>query len=141
MDDNPFFGMPMFGDMAKALSGQGPLNWDAARQFAAMASGADTSNPDPVVRLRLAELGRIVEMHVHDITGLDTSFPEITPVTPAVWAQRTLDTYRPLFTELATSLGSRPAEPSNDVEAADPMMAMLANLSPVSYTHLRAHET
>ena len=37
--DDPFANLPLFGDLAKALSGQGPLNWDAARQFAALASG------------------------------------------------------------------------------------------------------
>lgn len=69
-------------------------------------------------------------MHVRDLTALDTQFPEITPVTKGVWAQRTLDAYRPLFTELATSLGKRPA--TTDVEMpgdTDPMMAMMANLS------------
>ena len=41
---NPFAGLPMFGDLAKALSGQGPLNWDAARQFALLsASGGSMS--------------------------------------------------------------------------------------------------
>src|SRR6478735_6779474 len=111
---NPFGGIPLFGDLAKALAGQGPLNWDAARQFAQLASeGATTSagNVDPPVRIALADLGRIAEMHVRDVTGLDPDFPEITAVTPGTWAQRTLEAYRPLFTELATSLGRRPTLP------------------------------
>ena len=32
--EDPFSNMPLFGDLSRALSGQGPLNWDAARQFA-----------------------------------------------------------------------------------------------------------
>ena len=44
-------------------------------------------------------------MHVRDLTGFEGAAPEIAPVTPGAWAQRTLDAYRPLFTELATSLG------------------------------------
>lgn len=127
--ENPFANLPMFGDLAKALAGQGPLNWDAARQFAAMAAtgGATESNVDPTVRIKLGDLARIVEMHVADVTGFEQSFPEITVVTPGVWAQRTLEAYRPLFTEMATALGQRPAgdaEPSTD-----PMMAMMAGLS------------
>src|SRR4051794_23005911 len=108
--DNPFGGIPLFGDLAKALAGQGPLNWDAAQQFAQLAAsgGSNEGNVDPAVRLALADLGRIAEMHVRDVTGLDRSYPEITPVTPSGWAQRTLEAYRPLFTELATSLGQRP---------------------------------
>ncbi len=133
--DNPFANLPMFGDLAKALAGQGPLNWDAARQFAAMtASGTSGTtaisdgNVDPTVRIALGDLARIVELHVRDLTGLDTIFPEVAPVTPGVWAQRALEAYRPLFTELATSLGRRQS-PSEDDESVDPLMAMMSNLS------------
>jgi putative hydrolase len=128
-DDNPFANVPMFGEFAKLLANQGPLNWDAARQFASIAAtdGASEPNVDPTVRIQLADLARILELHVHDLTGLDTVFPEITPVTRGVWAQRTLDAYRPLFTELAVSLGKRPAGEGGD--DADPMMAMMAGLS------------
>jgi len=128
--DDPFAGLPMFGEFAKMLGAQGPLNWDAARQFAAMAStgGASEGNPDPAVRIRLQELARIVELHVHDITGLDSAFPEITAVGRGEWARRTLEAYRPLFTEMAVSLGRRDASDDAD-QPGDPMMAMMANLS------------
>src|SRR5262245_40124660 len=127
--DNPFGNVPMFSEMAKALAGQGPLNWDAARQFAAMASGGGAEpNVDPTVRITLAELARIVEMHVRDITGSEVLIPEITPVTRGAWAQRTLDAYRPLFTEMATSLGRRPST-GEEIDEHDPMVAMMANLS------------
>lgn len=125
---DPFAGMPMFAEMAKALAGQGPLNWDAARQFAVMAAGGGTGEPnvDPMARLRLAELARIVEMHVADIAGTDQSFPEISTVTRSAWALRSLDDYRPLFTDMATSL-SRPA--ADTPADTDPMAAMMAGLS------------
>jgi putative hydrolase len=131
--DNPFENLPMFGDLARALAGQGPLNWDAARQFAALAAtgGAAEGNIDPTVRIKLAELAQIAQMHVRDLTGFDGPSPEVLPVTSGTWAQRTLEAYRPLFTELATSLG-QPVAPSADDEIelnADPMMAMMANLS------------
>ncbi len=131
--ENPFENLPMFGDLAKALSGQGPLNWDAARQFAGLAAsgGAAEANIDPTVRIKLGELAQIAEMHVRDLTGFDGPSPEVVPVTSGVWAQRTLEAYRPLFTELATSLG-QPAAPSGDDVVdlnADPLMAMMANLS------------
>jgi putative hydrolase len=126
--DNPFANLPMFGDLAKALAGQGPLNWDAARQFAAMAATGGNSEPnvDPAARIALENLSRIVEMHVADITGFESAFPALSVVTPGVWAQRTLDAYRPLFTELATALGQRP---TTDPAATDPMMSMMAGLS------------
>jgi len=127
---NLFGNIPMFGDLAKALSGQGPLNWDAARQFAQLSAtdGAVESNVHPSIRFALADLARIVEPHVLDVTGQDVSGFEVTTTTPGAWAQQTLDAYRPLFTELAVSLGKRPAD-SDDDEEPDPMMAMMAGLS------------
>lgn len=140
--DNPFSNLPMFAEMAKALAGQGPLNWEVARQFAdlsatgtaggvmSMVTGAGgptvaEPNVDPAVRVRLTELARIVELHVADLTGADAPFPEPQAVTRTVWARRALDDYRPLFTELATSLGRR----DDDPDTTDPMATMMAGLS------------
>ncbi len=133
--DNPFANLPMFGDLAKALAGQGPLNWDAARQFAAMAATEDgtDANVEPAQRIALEQLAGIAAMHVADVMATPVTAGSIAAVTPGVWAQRTLDAYRPLFTELATSLGPRSdaAAASADGEAGgvDPMMSMLAGLS------------
>lgn len=128
--DNPFGGLPMFGDLARALSGQGPLNWDAARQFAQLAAteGAVESNVDPQIRFALSDLARIAEPHVFDVTGQDVSGSELVTTTPGTWAQQALEAYRPLFTELAVSLGKQPAADTDD-DSADPMMAMMAGLS------------
>jgi putative hydrolase len=124
---DPFGGFPLFGDLAKALSGQGPINWEAARQFAQLgATGGDVEhNIDPTMRLAYSDLARIAGLHVNDVTGADITFPEPQVVTPGQWAQATLDAYRPLFTELATSLGSTPAEGPES----DPMAQMMAGLN------------
>jgi putative hydrolase len=131
---NPFGGLPMFGDLARMLQGQGPLNWDLARQMAIgiATNGVAEPNVDPSVRFALNDLARIAELHVHELTGLTTTVAgrsvEIIATTPGGWAQRTLDAYRPLMVDLATSLGQRP--PQDDDEASgDPMMAMMAGLS------------
>lgn len=136
-DVNPFDGLPLFGDLSRALSGQGPLNWDAARQFALLsASGGEmvpgsptptpTANVDPSVRIKYAELASIARLHVADVIGLDV--PDIEPevATPQQWAQQTLEAYRPLFTEMASSLG--PADDLPAEVAADPMAQMMAGL-------------
>jgi len=139
---NPFEGLPMFGDISRMLQGQGPLNWDAARQFAIMsATGGDggmaglagmggtapvsTPNIEPSVRLKYGELANIARLHVADVLGIDV--PEIEPsvATPEQWATQTLEAYRPLFTDMATSLGS-----TDDADAgSDPMAQMMAGLS------------
>ena len=130
-DDVPFFGLPIFGDLAKAFSAQGPLHWDAARQFAALTAteGQPEPNVDPLARVQFADLARIAEMHVQQATGLDLDRrgqpPQIVTVTPGAWAQRTLEAYRPLFTELATSLSA----PVGDSDDTDPTLAMLSGLT------------
>ncbi len=133
---NPFDGLPLFGDLSRALSGQGPLNWDAARQFAQLsASGGDlatgsapgpTANVDPGVRIKYAELAGIARLHVADVIGLDVPGTEPDVATPQQWAQQTLEAYRPLFTDMASSLG-----PTDDLPAevaSDPMAQMMAGL-------------
>jgi putative hydrolase len=129
-EPNPFSGFPMFGDLARALQGQGPLNWDAARQFAMLGAteGQTEHNVDPGVRIAYADLARIAGMHVNDVTGSDTAFPEPRIVTRSQWAAETLDAYRPLFTDLATSLGQQPADDASS-EAGDPMLQMMAGIS------------
>jgi putative hydrolase len=127
---NPFSAFPMFGDVAKLLQGQGPLNWDAARQFAILGAtqGAAEPNVDPAVRMSYIQLAGIAGMHVNDVTGTDTVFPEPRTVTRGQWTNETLDAYRPLFTDLATSLGQQPAAESGG-DAADPFVQMMAGLS------------
>ena len=131
----------MFGDLARLLGNQGPLHWDAARQMAMMlaAEGTTSQNVEPLVRIRWEELGRIAEMHVQHVTGLDTSVGGraaiVTPVAPVAWAERTLTAYRPLFERLAGALHQQP--PSATSNAIDPLVdepndplnpAMLAGL-------------
>jgi putative hydrolase len=138
---NPFEGLPMFGDLSRALSGQGPLNWDAARQFAVLtASGGvglpgtpgydpgagHTGNVDPSVRIKYGELATIARLHVADVFQLEVPEREVDVATPEQWARQTLEAYRPLFDDMATSLGR-----SNDLPdelSSDPMATMMAGL-------------
>ncbi len=141
---NPFAGLPLFGDLSRALSGQGPLNWDAAKQFALLAaSGGDmagmmtgggvpvaTANIDPAVRIKYAELAAIARLHVADVMQLGVAEIDPEVATPEQWAAQTLDAYRPLFNDLATSLGQvDPASGGLDGSSGDPMAQMMAGLS------------
>ncbi|MGD9794343.1 MAG: zinc-dependent metalloprotease [Acidimicrobiia bacterium] len=132
---NPFGGLPFFGDLAKMVAGQGPISWDAARQLAlSIATGGESEpNVDPLDRLSFEGLGRVAELQVTTRTGLEVGLARITPVTPSMFAMRSLDAYRPLFERLAGSLGaSDPAtfDPAGfgSGEEQDPEMAMLAGL-------------
>jgi len=126
----PFGGIPFLNDMMKAMAAQGPLNWDLATQAAASAARGDTDDPtpDPSMRIEWNALADIADMRVRGITGLSTGprdvHTEIHTTTRAVWAHRTLQDLRPLFTELATAL-NKPQQERTD----DPLSSMFAGLS------------
>ena len=132
-DDNPFKGMPIFGDLAKLFQQQGPVNWDAARQLALSIATGDltTSEPnvDPLERMKIEQLARVADLQVANATGLSTSVTgrgvTIVPVTRTQWAQQALEAYRPLFEKLAGSLHQdEPVLPDEPPSAADPMAWM-----------------
>lgn len=128
---DPFAAMPFLGDMMKALSGQGPLNWEAARQFAQLgATGGEAEpNVDPLLRSNYADLARIAALHVGDLIGVDNEVPEIELMTRGQWAHRTLEDYRPLFTDLASSLGGAGVPIGSEITAGDPLAQMLSGLN------------
>lgn len=116
---NPFEGFPMFGDLARMFSSQGPVNWDVARQMAAWISteGQPQGNVDPLERIRLEELSRVADLHVGQATGLSTSISggvlSVLPVTRGDWALHSIESYRPILERLAVALGQQkePVEP------------------------------
>lgn len=117
---NPFEGL--FGELAKLLSNQGPVNVEVGRQLSQWLAtdGQPEPNPDPVERIRYEELVRVADMHVAEATGLSTSVTgrllTVKPVGRAEWARRTLDAYKPLFEGLAEGL----AAAGDDDDAVDP---------------------
>jgi putative hydrolase len=126
--NNPFQGMPIFGDLAKMFQNQGSMSWDAARQFAlSIATGGQPeSNVDPLDRIKIEQLARVAELQIANATGLDPApggqGVSIIPVNRTTWTQNTLEAYRPLFEILAESLNEDDPEPSEDlVDPADPM--------------------
>jgi len=117
--NDPFSGLPFFGDLGKLFAtGDGPINWDAARQFAVNLANGGVAEPnvDPADRVRLRELSRIAELQVVHSTGLDLTIdgtaPVVVPVTLADWANRTLSDYKPLLEVLAKGLQADPTEES-----------------------------
>ena len=130
--ENPFEGLPFLGDLARMLQSQGPLSWDAGRQFALQVAtgGVVEANPDPIERIRLEQLSRVAELRVSDATGLPVSASgsavTVVPVTRGEWARRTLDAYRPYLEHLASSLSAGAAD--DDEEASDPTAQLLGGI-------------
>ena len=110
--DNPFEGLPMFRDLARLFAGQGPVNWDVARQIAHVdwpprARPSPTSTPSSASGWR--SWLRVADLHVSDATGLSTSIAggllSVAPGHPGrLGPAQTLEAYRPFLERLATAL-------------------------------------
>jgi putative hydrolase len=136
-DPVPFSAGGPFGDLlknlAQLLTSQGPVNWEVARQLAVWTAseGKSEPNPDPLARMDLEELLRVGEAHVAEATGLPTSqrgWLGLRCVTRSEWALATLESWKPLFNRLASSLAP-PAGAAG--EGGDPMAQLLGNLPQV----------
>jgi len=125
--DDPFPGLPFFGDFMKKISDGGPVHWDTARQIALLTAtgGESEPNPDPSARLALVELSRLASMAIEQESGLVVPTREPDAVNRTTWAARSLDDWKPLFNDLATALGVA----RGDTPADDPFAAMFANLT------------
>ena len=133
---NPF-NNPLFAQFQRAMSAQGPLQWDVARQTALMAAteGVTEHNVDPQRRIAVESLANVARMHVAEVTGLAT--PAAVPldvVGRATWANLTLQAWKPYFDALAQAIGGTATNTAEDTAASeadesDPMLAMLANVS------------
>jgi putative hydrolase len=99
-------------------------------------SGTSTEpNVDPASRVGIEQLVPIADLHVRNHTGLDTApagkLPHVVVVNRSMWVHHTLESYKPLFNELATSLSGSSTTPADavDVTQDDPMMNMMASLN------------
>lgn len=123
----------MFGDLARWFGGQGPVNWDVARQTAQWISteGASEPNVEPLERMRLEELLRAADLHVGEATGLPTSIAggvlSALPVTRGDWALHSMEAYRGPLERLARALGDSAVPPTEP----DPATALLGDLGKV----------
>ncbi|MFZ9706438.1 MAG: zinc-dependent metalloprotease [Ilumatobacteraceae bacterium] len=128
---NPF-NNPLFAQFQRAMSAQGPLQWDVARQSALMAAtqGVAEHNVDPSRRIAVENLARIVSMRVSESLGRDAvDASQVEVVNRATWVQRTLEAWKPYFDSLARALSTGADTKAEDAETQDPMLAMLGNVS------------
>lgn len=119
----------LLGDLLKAMGGAPAAAWfDAAKGLAVsvVADEQEGYNPDPVARIRLEELARVVAMHVGEVTGapVETS---VEPATRAAWAVAALTSWRPRLEPLVASSASPPPVAGVDDDAATAMLARFAS--------------
>lgn len=134
--DNPFEGMPFFGDIARMLGQQGGGGaWDGARQLAISVATGGTSeaNVDPVARIEMEQLARVADLRVADLTGLSTSVSgralSVLPVNRTRWVMDGLEAYRPLVERLAEALAPSDGMPdAGPTEGDDPLAGMFSGM-------------
>lgn len=128
---NPFAGIPLFGDLLRMAGQQGPFSLETTVPLAISIAndGRAETNVDPLDRIRVEELARVAELHLDQIASRpDTPGalpPRIIAVNRSQWAQRTLTDYKSLFEHLSTSLGRMPASPDPADVSSDPFAMML----------------
>jgi len=115
----------------------GPVSWELARWMATQGAEAER-NVDPLRRIRLQELLRVAELQVGDVTGLATAAGgrslTVAAVSPARWAEASLDDYKALLERLAVALAPPPeVEPAAPdlppgAEALGPLFAQLPKI-------------
>jgi putative hydrolase len=128
--NDPFQGL--LQDLLKMIGGSagGSNAWlDAARSLAygVATDGQPEVNADPLVRIRLEELGRVAELHVADATGLEFDQPpELVPVGRGTFARRCLDAWTPAIGRIVdagrvpdTTGATATAAPPDSVEEED----------------------
>ena len=128
---NPF-NNPLFAQFQRAMSSQGPLQWDVARQTALMAAsqGITEHNVDPQRRISVESLAPVARMHAAAVTGQEIMHVEkLDVVGRATWVNLTLDAWKPYFDALARAIHGAQEDTTSDDEVGDPMMKMLENVS------------
>jgi putative hydrolase len=138
--DNPISGL--LGDLLKVIGGGArgtSAPWlDAARALAAgvATDGGTESNPDPLQRIKLEELARVVELHVEGTTGLsigDGHSYSFVPVGRGAWANRVLDGWRPLLERMVGLIDTAPTPPIEEAldsdEIPDGLQALLGQFA------------
>jgi putative hydrolase len=122
----------LLGDLLKAMGGTPAAAWfDAAKALAVsvVADEHESYNPDPVARIKLEELARVVSLHVAEVTG-DAVDAVVEPVTRAAWGVAALTSWRPRLEPLVASASAQPASSDAlDDEHADAATAMLAKFA------------
>ena len=128
---NPFSN-PLFAQFQRAMSAQGPLQWDVARQTALMAAtqGTNEHNVDPQRRIAVESLAAVAHMHATEVTGQEIrNLGKLEVVGRATWVNLTLDAWKPYFESLARAIRGAPDDTTPDDDTTDPMMKMLSSMS------------
>jgi putative hydrolase len=135
MSQDPFGDIPLFREIQRILaSGEGPINFEIARQVAVAAATQGMSEPTPAT-----DPARALSQAVHEAEILVSGYTRLSPDEPmrlllvnrSAWATSTLEAWRWLLVHLAGRFAAQLGEGANGSEEGAPMQAAMGQVAPL----------
>jgi putative hydrolase len=135
MSQDPFGDIPLFREIQRILaSGEGPINFEIARQVAVAAATQGVAEPTPP-----SDPARALAQAVHDAEILIAGYTRLAPDEPmrlllvnrSAWATSTLEAWRWLLERLAGRFAAQLGERSNGAGESNPMEAAIGQVAPL----------
>lgn len=135
MSQDPFGDIPLFREIQRILaSGEGPINFEIARQVAVAAATQGASEPTPATGP-----ARALAQSVHDAEILVSGYTRLTPEEPmrlllvnrSAWATSTLAAWRWLLERLASRFASQLGDEANGSGEGNPMQSAMGQVAPL----------
>lgn len=135
MSQDPFGDIPLFREIQRILaSGEGPINFEIARQVAVAAATQGASEPTPGT-----DPARALAQSVHDAEILVSGYTRLTPDEPmrlllvnrSAWATSTLEAWRWLLEHLARRFAAQLGDAPNGGQEANPVQSAMGQVAPL----------
>jgi putative hydrolase len=135
MSQDPFGDIPLFREIQRILaSGEGPINFEIARQVAVAAATQGMSEATPAT-----DPARALARAVHDAEILVSGYTRLTPEEPmrlllvnrSAWATSTLEAWRWLLERLAGRFAAQLGDGTNGSEESNPMQTAMGQVAPL----------
>jgi putative hydrolase len=135
MSQDPFGDIPLFREIQRILaSGEGPINFEIARQVAVAAATQGLSEATPAT-----DPARALAQAVHDAEILVSGYTRLTPEEPmrlllvnrSAWATSTLEAWRWLLEHLAGRFTSQLGDGANGSEESNTMQSAMGQVAPL----------
>ena len=135
MSQDPFGDIPLFREIQRILaSGEGPINFEIARQVAVAAATQGATEPTPATDpvWALAQAVHEAEILVSGYTRLSPDEPmRLLLVNRSAWATSTLESWRWLLEHLAGRFAAQLGDGTNGSEEGNPMQTAMGQVAPL----------
>jgi putative hydrolase len=132
------FQIPLFAELQKLLSSEGPVNWDLAKQLARQTLAGASHDVTPADRSGTAEAIRLADLWLDGVTDLPSGVQTIEAWTRMEWLERTLPVWRslcdPVAARVVAAMASAiPAEQAQAFTANNPLAPIMNQIGGVMF--------